>query len=146
MAEQHPQWQPLSALPIFESHIDKMLEASQEQYEMLLEARLNSHMLDKETVNRVISFFLMQLDHLGFFDEQLRRWGAGLRLIQAQRTEIARLKEQMTRLHKVNMDILALANELRGSTIEKIRGTDDANLGLRFLPGKLPDQEIDGDA
>jgi hypothetical protein len=51
--QQQPQWQPIEMLPTLATHIDGMLESSQEQYETLLEAKPKPHVLDDYTVNRV---------------------------------------------------------------------------------------------
>src|SRR5258708_3825212 len=140
-ARQQPQWQPLSMLPTLGPHIDGMLEADQEQYATLLEAKPKPHVLDNATVDRVISAFTTQRDDLSLFDEQLRRWGIEPKLTQAQRSEITRLKKQMATLRQVNTDVLKLAEELKRGTIETILEMDDAELGLRFLLGDLPGQE-----
>jgi len=137
-AKQQPQWQPLSMLPTLGPHIDGMLEADQEQYATLLEAKPKPHVLDNYTVDRVISAFTTQRDDLGLFDEQLRRWGIEPKLTPAQRAEITRLKKQMATLRQVNTNVLKLAEELKKGTIEQILGMDDAELGLRFLLGDLP--------
>lgn len=140
MAARQPQWQPLSMLATFGPHIDGMLEADQEQYATLLEAKPKPHVLDNATVDRVISVFTTQRDDLSLFDEQLRRWGL-MQLTTEQRAEITRLKKQMAALRQVNTDMLKLAGELRTGTIDTILAMDDAELGLRALLGDLPGQE-----
>ena len=137
MAARHqPQWQPLSMLSTFGPHIDGMLEADQEQYATLLEAKPKPHVLDTATVDRVISVFTTQRDDLALFDEQLRRWGIEPKLTTEQRAEITRLKKQMAALRQVNTDMLKLAGELRTGTINTILEMDDAELGLRALLGE----------
>jgi hypothetical protein len=46
----------------------------------------------------------------------------------------------MKRLHEVITAILALANELKERTIEKILAKSDVELGLEFLLGHPPEQ------
>jgi hypothetical protein len=140
-AKQQPQCQPLSMLPTLGQHIDGMLEADQEQYATLLEAKPKPHMLDNETVDRVTRAFKTQRDDLALFDEQLRRWGAEPKITTEQRMEVIRLKKQMATLRQVNIDVLKLAEELRKGTIENILAMDDAELGLRFLLGDLPGRD-----
>lgn len=140
MAARQPQWQSLSMLPTLGPHIDGMLEADQEQYATLLEAKPKPHVLDNATVKRVIRAFTTQRDDLALFDEQLRRWGL-MKLDSVQRAEIIRLKQQMALLRQVNTDVLTLAGELKKGTIEQILVMDDAELGFRFLSGDLPGQE-----
>ncbi|HYU76492.1 MAG TPA: hypothetical protein VEL31_27795 [Ktedonobacteraceae bacterium] len=52
-----PQWQGIEMLWTFATHIDGMLESSQEQYETLQLAKPKPHVLDDYTVNRVIKVF-----------------------------------------------------------------------------------------
>jgi hypothetical protein len=70
-----PQWQPIETLWTFATHIDGILESSQEQYDTLQEAKPKPHVLDDYTVNRVISAFTTQIADLWLFDEQLSRCG-----------------------------------------------------------------------
>ncbi len=132
-----PQWQPIEALAMIAKHIDGMLQADQEQYETLLEAKPKPHILDNATINRVIAAFTTQRNDFGLFDEQLRRWQTGP-CTDDQRREIERLVEQMRLLRENNQKVLQLCNELKQGTIENILNTDDAELGLRFLLGDLP--------
>jgi hypothetical protein len=141
MAGQRPQWQPLSMLPTLGPYLEGMLATYQEQYDTLLEAKPKPHVLDNYTVDRVISTFTTQRETLNQFDEQIRRWSTEPKLTTAQRTEIAKLKQLMTKLHKLSKDVLALADELKQGTIENIMNMDDAELGLRFLLGELPGQQ-----
>jgi hypothetical protein len=76
-----PQWQGIETLWTLALHIDGMLEADIEQYETLLEARPKPHVLDDFTVNRVKQAFTTQRNDFWLFEEQLRRWQAGLSLI-----------------------------------------------------------------
>jgi hypothetical protein len=114
-------------LPTLATHIDGMLESSQEQYETLQEAKPKPHVLDDYTVNRVISAFTTQIADLWLFDEQLlRRWQASI-LTPEQRAEVTRLVEQMRRLREVDNQVLALAKELSKRTIEKVMAKSDAD-------------------
>jgi ribosome recycling factor len=131
---QQPHWQGIETLWTFATPIDGMLEASQEQYETLQEARPKPHVLDDSTVERVIEVFTKQIADLWLFDEQLKRWQVG-QLTDEQRAEVARLVEQMAKLRKVDEDVLALAKELSKGTIEKVMAKSDAELGLEFLIG-----------
>jgi hypothetical protein len=140
MAEKQPQWQPITMLPRLSSHIDGMVQADQEQYETLLEAKPKPYVLDDATVGRVIHAFTTQRDGLALFDEQLHRWSAEPALTSAQSAEITRLQKQMATLRHINTEVLALAEELKKGTIEQVLGLDDAELGLRFLLGDLPGQ------
>ncbi len=129
-----PQWQGIEMLWTFATHIDGMLESSQEQYETLQLAKPKPHVLDDYTVNRVIKVFTTQIADLWVFDEQLRCWQAST-LTTEQRQEVTRLVEQMRRLREVDNQVLALAKELAKGTIEKVMAKSDEQLGLEFLMG-----------
>jgi len=134
-----PQWQPITRLPLIASHIDGMLEAAEEQYELLQQARPKPHVLDDFTVGRVTEVYTVQQGDLGLFEEQLRRWKAST-LTPGQRKEVERLVGQMARLRQVIAAILALAQELKQGTIEKQLAKSNEELGLEFLLRHLPRQ------
>lgn len=48
------------------------------------------------------------------------------------------MEDQNSRLRRVTMDVLALADELRNGTIERIMERSDLELGLQALLGKPP--------
>jgi hypothetical protein len=135
-----PNWQPIGQVSLIAHHIDGMLEAAEEQYETLQLARPKPHVLDDFTVGRVIEVFTVQRDDVWLFDEQLRRWQAGQRTA-AQGKEVERLVSQMKRLREVITAILALADELKERTIEKVMAKSDIELGLEALLRGLPNQQ-----
>jgi hypothetical protein len=138
-----PQWQPISMLPVIAVHIDGMLETAEEQYSNLQEARPKPHVLDDYTVGRVIEVFTTQQNDLWLFDELLSRWKAG-KLTTAQQQDVARLVAQMKRLREVVTAILALADELKERTIEKVMAKSEAELGLEALFNALKNESWPG--
>jgi len=134
--EEIPNWQPISALHKFTFLIDQMVLEDQKQYNILLEARDEPHILDDYTVNRVISVYNDHLEDADIFDEQLSRWKNG-KLSASQRLEVERLTRQAEKLRKVYQQILALAAELRKGTIDRILEKSDAELALDVLTGKI---------
>ena len=124
-----PTWQPIARLGMIAHHIDGMLESAEENYGNLQEAKPKPHVLDDYSVGRVISVFATQRDDLWLFDEQLRLWKAR-QLTARQRAEVDRLVGQMKRLREVIASILALADELKERTMEKVMAMSDAELGL----------------
>ncbi len=122
--------------------IDGMLENAQEQYRTLLEARPKPHVLDDGIVGRLVEVYTAQRDDLWLWDEQLRRW-SGESLNDLRRREVERLHGQMTALHTVVDDILALAGELGRGTIEKVLAKDDMEMGLEMLLRLARDGERD---
>ena len=123
-----PQWQPISKLSLIAHHIDSMLQAVQEQYKLLLSAKVRLHALDTYIVNRVKEVTTSQQDDLWIFDTQLVLWLSG-KLTQEQRIEVERLVEQMTKLQEQMTAILILVDDLKKGTIEKVLGKGDAEPG-----------------
>ena len=139
-----PTWQPITQLPLIASAIDGMLELAEEQYAILQQARSKPHVLDNHTVGRVIAVYTTQRDDLWLYAEQLRRWTAQ-KVTDAQRREAGRLTGQLERLGQVVTDILALADELKGGTIEQMLAKSDEQLGLEFLLRHSPSRIVDAD-
>lgn len=131
-----PNWQPISALHIFTFLIDQMLLEDQEQYNTLLEARDEPHVLDDYTVDRVIRVYNDHLEDADIFDEQLSRWKNG-KLSASHRQEVERLTGQVEKLRKVCQQILALAAELKKGTIDRILEKSDIELAMEVMTGKL---------
>ncbi len=71
-----PQFQPIGTLALLTHHIDGMVEAAENQYHTLLQARPKPYVLDDYTVGRVITVVTTKQNDLWLYDEQLRRWQA----------------------------------------------------------------------
>ena len=135
-----PQWQPIDKLPVIAYAIDGMLESAEEQYPTLEKARPRPHMLDDYTVGRVVEVYTEQRDDLWLYEEQLRRWSVQA-LTAAQRREVERLTGQLGRLRAVIDKILALMDELKGGTIEKMLAKSDLEVGLEMLTRLVRERE-----
>lgn len=57
-----PQWQPISKVFLVGTMVDGMLELAQEQYTLLQEAWSKPHILDDDTVRRVVEVYTAQRD------------------------------------------------------------------------------------
>jgi hypothetical protein len=136
MAKTTPNWQPLTMLSAVANLIDEGLKWAQGHYATLQQAKDKPYVLDDYTINRVFKVVTEQRDDLWVYDEQLTRWQKG-HLTPAQRTEIARLQQQMKRWHETVAAILSLAEELKHNTIDKILARDKGELALDVLMGKL---------
>jgi hypothetical protein len=128
-------WQPISALALIASMIDGLLDEAEQQYRNLQSCRPQLHMLDDYTVGRVIKVYTEQAEDVGLYAEQLSRWNR-LQLTPSQRQEVARLSQQIPRIREQISAILALAEQLKGGTIETELGKSDLEVGLAFLLGK----------
>ena len=132
-----PTWQPITQLPLITSALEGMLEAAEEQYQLLQQARSKPHVLDDATVGRVIAVDTTQRDDLWLFEEQLQRWKAQ-HLTDAQGREVGRLTDQVERLRQAITAILAVADELQDGTIEQVVAKSDAELALDGLLRRPP--------
>jgi hypothetical protein len=119
-------------MPTLATHIDDMLSHHQEQYANLLQAKDKPYILDDYTIKRVVKAYTDAKNDLPLFDEQLRRWSAE-KVTTAQRQEIIRLKDQMTKLHETIDNVLKLANRLAQGTIEQQLAKSDERIGLEYL-------------
>jgi len=128
-----PNWHPIESLSMIANLIDGQLADVKEQYATLLEARSKPHVLNDAIVERTIKVYTEQLDFTWVFEKQLSKWKNEERLIPDQQTEIDRLLDQMKILNKVLVDILALSEELKLGTIEKVLAKSDLELGIEFL-------------
>ncbi len=130
-----PRWHPIAALPVIAPVIDGQLESAEEQHRLLLQARPGS--LDDATVERVVRLFTEEMEFLDLYEQQLDRWRTGP-LTAGQLREVQRLGGQVARNREVATTILALAEELKATTIEAILGKSDLELGLELLAGRSP--------
>jgi len=135
VSEKRVNGQPISALPLIGSIIDGLLDEMEKQYTNLQACRPKPYVLDDHTVGRVIKVYSAQAEDLWLYEEQLSRWKA-LNLTPSQRQEVDRLAAQIPTIRERITAILALAEELKGSTIESVLAKSDLELGLEVLLGK----------
>ena len=132
-----PNWQPISMLPSIAEIIDGGLADADEHHATLLQVRDKPYVLDDATLERSIKVHTEQLEFTWVFREQLDRWHR-TDLTTHEREEIDRLSVQLELLRKVLTNILALADELKDGTIDKILAKSDLELGIEvLLRGKL---------
>ena len=134
-SEATPNWQPITFLPTIAEMIDGMLESAQNVYGSLQQASSRPHVMDDHTIGRVREVHGAQLDDLWLYEAQLSHWQTPTPS-EAQQQEITRLNRQLAQLRGVLTATLALADDMKDSTIEKIMAKDDFELGLDFLMGK----------
>ena len=134
---EHPNWQPISQLPLIASLIDGGVAEAMAQRQILTEARARPHLLDDATLDRVDQVYGEEQQWLGFCEEQLRRWQQD-QPAPAETREIARLAQEIGRLKPLVAEILALSAEIRTGTIDRIMEMSDLELGLQARLGTLP--------
>ena len=128
-------WQPISALPLIGSMIDGLLDEVEKQNANLEAGRAKPYVFDNYTIGRVLKVYSDQAEDLWLYEGQLARWKA-LNLTPSQRQEVDRLAAQIPTIRERITAILALAEELKGSTIETIMAKSDLELGLEVRLGK----------
>jgi len=128
-------WQPISALPLIGSMIDGLLDEVEKQNANLEAGRAKPYVFDHYTIGRVLKVYSDHAEDLWLYEGQLTRWKA-LNLTPSQRQEVDRLAAQIPTIRERITAILALAEELKGGTIETIMAMSDLELGLEVLLGK----------
>ena len=128
-----PNWQPIKNMPMIANLIDSQLSDAKEQYTTFLEARNKPHVLNDSIVQRTIKVYTEQLDFTQVFEKQLLKWEKEEYLIPIIRTELCRLQAQVKYSYKTLKDIIALAEELKMGTIEKVMEKSDLEIGIESL-------------
>ena len=131
-----PTWQPLAQLPLIAYAIDGMTDSAEEQLTNLQEAETRPHVLDDATIDRLIRVYTEQKADLWLYAEQLTRWRTQSPTA-AQRAEIERLDQRLTRLRTLVHELIARAQQLRPYTIDAILAKSDLELALDVLTGKI---------
>lgn len=134
-------FRPLSWLPTVAKIIDGSLADALEQVELFTQAKAKPWCLDDQTVNRALRVHREGLEFSSPQRAQLVRWQADPGLTQAQRAEIERLLEANETLRQTTQKVLALLEEIAGSTIEAIVDKDPGELAWEVLSGQRPAPE-----
>jgi hypothetical protein len=92
--------------------------------------------LVRRKIGRVKEVHTTQRNDLCLYEEQLSRWQQA-EPTPAESTEIKRLQQQLDQLRSVLTACLALTEELKEGTIEKVLGKSDIEMAVDFLSGKL---------
>ena len=127
-------WQPISQMPLITSMIDGTLENTREHLATLTSALSTPHLLDDATIDRSKRVHDEQLEFVGIYDQQIARWKA-TKPSAAVTTELDRMEVRNTELRDVTDQVLALGQQLRTGTIDRVLGMSDLELGLRAMRG-----------
>ncbi len=131
-----PNWQPLSMIPTIASIIDGEIEHFKDLYKMLCEAKGKPHVMDDITLDRAISSHRKYLEEAWVYDEQLTRWKKE-KLTGEQSREMERLTGQMVKYRKMCEDIIAVSEEVKKGSINRILEMSDEEVAIAVLTGKL---------
>ena len=130
-------WQPISQLPVFERLIGGMLAETLAFHDTLEAAVGRPQALDDATLDRVQQQYRERADYLDLYEEQFRRWrAAGLTPEQAQLVD--GFSGEVRRTRPVVAQVLALVDQLREDTIDRITELSDLELGLMTVMGLTP--------
>ena len=131
-----PNWQPLSMLPMMTDMVSGMLGEVNTQLQSLRAAQEKPHVLDDYTVDRVLKVYGEQQDFLWVYEAQLARWQQE-NLTETQRQQTDQMSAQLAQLKPGLTEILDIANDLKGQTIEAVLGKSDEELALDIISGKI---------
>lgn len=135
MTRPTPNWQPLSMLPTFAEMVAAQLDEIETQLQTLRAAQKQPHVLDDYTVGRVLKVYGEQQDFMWVYEAQLARWQKES-LSKTQRQQIEQMAQQLKQLKPGLSEILEIAADLKGKTIESILSQSDAELALEILSGQ----------
>ncbi|MEO1685674.1 MAG: hypothetical protein AAFS06_20755 [Cyanobacteria bacterium J06631_12] len=132
-----PNWQPLSMLPTLAKMVAAQLEEVETQRQSLREAQKQPHVLDDHTVGRVLKVYGEQQEFMWVYEGQVERWQKE-NLSSTQRQLLEKMSAQLKEIKPGLSEILEIAEDLKGKTIESILGKSDVELALDVLSGKIP--------
>ncbi len=133
---EEPQWQPISMISTIASIIDEEIKNFEDLYKPLCEARKKPHVMDDITLDRAINNHRKYLEEAWVYDDQLVRWKKE-KLTEKQSREIERMTAQMVKYRKICEDIIAVSEEIKKGSINRILEMSDEDLALAVLTGKM---------
>lgn len=137
-ANRRPILQPLSMLPMLASVVDGQLAELEKQLIALQGAHARPGSMDDTTTDHVLRVFGETKQLLPIYELQVAHWRTNCSPSAVQANQIAHLGEQLAKSIKVVNEILTLATEIKGQTIEGLMGIDDAAWGLAALEARPP--------
>lgn len=137
MTETSINWQPLDQMPLVARMIDEALADTGTHLRTLTKTRQEPHTLDDATIDRIESVYTEQMEFVGIYAAQIKRWRAA-KPSPVQMRELDRMETQNQKLQAVTAEVLALAVELRKGTIDRVLEMSDLELGLKAVLGGRP--------
>lgn len=123
-------------IPLFTEAILGTIAATDDQFNNFIMARHRPHVLDDDIIDRAQRAFEEQLAGVPNFRQQLN-WILEDELTDAQRYQVEDLLAKLLLLQRKTEVVLALVDDLRAGTINRILGMDDEELAAHYLRGEL---------
>lgn len=136
MESRERNWHNIEMLAVFTEMVDGMLESALEQKESLQQVKHKPHILDDETVQRIITLYSERIEDRWLIKSQLDRW-LSENITSAQKAEVNRLLKSLKIMAIEDPKILEIARSIEHGAIDKILDMDDAELGMSVLSGKI---------
>ncbi len=130
-------WQPLSVLPMLVELLEQQVNDAGLQLNTMRRCVGRPHVLDDETVDRVLSLYEDQREFLNIYREQVIRWNREENTVE-QNAAVERFSALIAKVDLALGDVLTLAKELSVGTIDKIVGMGEAELGAAVMKGEIP--------
>jgi hypothetical protein len=130
----HVNWQNLDMLPVFLEITEGQLAEAKIQLDNMHVAKAKPHVLDDDTVNRIIDVYTKQNSDLWVQDEQCCKW-IDQNPTKLQLQKINDLKLSVDELKKTNTKIIEICKDISSKTIDKILNKSDMEVALDFLMG-----------
>jgi hypothetical protein len=103
------------------------------RYQLRIPDRARPHLLDDDTVARIIRVHRDQAGDLDLFQNQADKWKADPGLTGGQRAGVTAYETLITQLRQVNAEVLAAADELSHGTINTVLAKSGLELGIEAL-------------
>jgi len=130
--EKQPSWYGLNMLPICDEVLERQLNTSIDQYANLCEVTDKPHVLDKDIVSRIIKSHSQQNEDVWVYFEQCQKW----RSLSPSAEEIKlinQVEKNAAKLERINKNIIDLASQIMGKTIDSVVSAKDFDFGLDWL-------------
>ena len=128
----------LDMIPMYIEISAAQLQDALEQLKNLEACKNKPHVLDDETIDRVIKLYSQQGELLLVALKQCKTW-RGQNPIPTQLKDIERIEKFTKKLETTGKQILFLANHYKAHTINRILEKNDVELALDYLLGNLYD-------
>ena len=130
-------WQPIGVLPALIELLEQQLVDAGTQLNNLQRCIGRPHVLDDETLDRVVRLYTDQRDFLNIYREQIVRWTSEGTTPQ-QNAAFERFSALIVDVDSALGEVLTLATKLSPGTLDKVLGMADGDLAVAVMRGDMP--------